>query len=305
MNDNKTNDQQEVINFKDPYFQDSFDLSRLDNFVTSLGAEYFHYKSMPSPIGMGDKGDYHRNDGVDTITSNGMVYSCSGKFNATMTDNSRDKQHADAGNLDPSQSRLVLPRFYNKTGIADGDRIYLSPGDRIYIADPTVDVLVSNPQRIQFEADRDNVAMFKIEKLELPILDSRNIQYTENVDFCITKDGNIRWLSGGKNPGIDPNTGKGRLYSVRYLYKAYWYITNILKEIRVTNVFEDGQRKSERMPLHAIAVREFVFHNQNRGDSSNQNKPKDQIRVDSAPPTVVAPGNPAITVDMSAIGDSE
>ena len=46
-----------------------FDLDRLDNFVQNLGVEYSHYKSMPSPIGQGDRGDYRRNDGVDTITS--------------------------------------------------------------------------------------------------------------------------------------------------------------------------------------------------------------------------------------------
>lgn len=287
------------------YVQESFDLDRLDNFVTGLGVEYMHYKAIPSPIGQNDRGDYRRNDGVDTITSNGMIYKCAGKFTATMTDNSRDRKRGEAGVLDPSESKLVMPRFYNVNGLADGKRIYLSPGDRIYVADPLADVLVSNPQKMDYEPGVDNVPMFPIVELEMPIIDSRNIEYTKGVDFSITADGNIRWIAGGKNPGIDPTTGKGRIYSVRYLYRSYWYITVLLKEVRVTNVTTNGERAPERMPYHAIAVREYMYHNQNKGDKTNQLKSKDPKRADKEPVSSIDPANPVIPVDMSSIGDDE
>lgn len=297
----------DTIDRNTDFVQESFDLDRLDNFVTSLGSEYIHYKGIPSPIGQNDRGDYRRNDGVDTITSNGMIYRCAGKFTATMTDNSRDRQRGDAGTIDPSESRLVLPRFYNDKGYADGKRIYLSPGDRVYIADPDADVLVSNPQKMDYESGIDNVPMFPIVELEMPIIDSRNIEYIENVDYCITKDGNIRWLPGGRNPGIDPNTGKGRIYSVRYLYKSYWYITLLLKEVRITNVTTDGERKPERMPYHCIVQREYMYHNQNKGDKTNQLKPKEseKNRVVKSPVSSIDPAKPVISVDMTAIGESD
>lgn len=287
------------------FVQESFDLDRLDNFVTGLGVEYFHYKGQPSPIGQNDRGDYRRNDGVDTITSNGMIYRCAGKFTATMTDNSRDRKRGEAGTLDPSESKLVLPRFYNEgDGVANGGRIYLSPGDRIYVADPQADVLVSNPQKMDYIPGVDNVPMFPIVAMEMPLIDSRGIEYTEGVDYCI-HDGNIRWKAGGRNPGIDPDTGKGRVYSVRYLYRAYWYITILLKEVRVTNVTTDGQRAPDRMAYHAIAQREYMYHNQNKGDKTNQLKSKDQKRVDAAPVSSINPAKPVIPVDMSTIGDDE
>lgn len=295
----------DVIDRNLEYVQESFDLDRLDNFVTGLGVEYLHYKGIPSPIGQNDRGDYRRNDGVDTITSNGMIYKCAGKFTATMTDNSRDRKRGEAGILDPSESKLVLPRFYNKNGLADGDRIYLSPGDRIYVADPLVDVLVSNPQKMDYIPNLDNVPMFPIVQLELPIIDSRNIEYIQGVDFTITADGNIRWLPGGKNPGIDPDTGKGRIYSLRYLYRSYWYITVLLKEVRVTNVTTDGERAPERMAYHAIAQREYMYHNQNKGDATNQLKSKDPKRVVKEPVISIKPLKPSIPVDMSTIGEDE
>lgn len=288
------------------YVQESFDLDRLDNFVTGLGVEYFHYKGMPSPVGQNDRGDYRRNDGVDTITSNGMIYRCAGKFTATMTDNARDRKRGEAGVLDPSESKLVMPRFYNVDGgVANGNRIYLSPGDRIYVADPLADVLVSNPQKMDYQPGIDNVPMFPIVQMEMPLIDSRNIQYTQGVDYEITADGNIRWLAGGKNPGIDPDTGKGRVYSVRYLYRSYWYITVLLKEVRVTNVTTGGERGPQRMPYHAIAVREYMYHNQNKGAETNQLKSKDPKRAGQEPVSSINPAKPSIPVDMSTIGEDD
>lgn len=285
------------------FTQESFDLVRLDNFVTGLGVEYIHYKGMPSPIGQNDRGDYRRNDGVDTITSNGMIYRCSGRFTATMTNNSRDRKQGEAGILDPSESKLVLPRFYNQNALADGNRIYLSPGDRIYVADPLADVLVSNPQKMDYESGIDNIPMFPIVQLEMPIIDSRNIEYIQGVDFNITSDGNIRWLPGGKNPGIDVNTGKGRVYSIRYLYRSFWYITVLLNEIRITNVTTNGERSPERMPYHCITQREYMYHNQNKGDKTNQLKSKDPKRVAKEPVLPIDPANPVISIDMAIIGD--
>jgi hypothetical protein len=61
------------------------------------------------------------------------------------------------------------------------------------------------------------------------------------------------------------------------------------------------------MPMHAIAQREYIYHNQNRGSAVNQNKPKDPKRVDLAP---IEAQNPAkygngIKVEMDAYGDGD
>jgi hypothetical protein len=295
--------QSDTINRNSPFTQMSFDLKKQDQFVTSLAVDFIHYKAMPSPIGKNDRGSYRRNDGVDTITSNGMIYRCAGKFSAAMVDNDRSKRHSDSGSVDPSQSRLVLPRFYNKDGQSDGERIYMAPGDRVYIADPAADVLVSNYHQMDYEPENDNVPMFPIVKLEGNIIDSQGIEYACGVDFKITESGNIRWLPEGRNPGIDTSTGKGRIYSVRYLYKAYWYVVSLPKEVRVTNVTTGNVRAPERMSYHAVIVREYLYHNQNKGDAQNQNKPKTPDRAVAAPKQSVQPDKYVIPVDMTAIGD--
>ena len=289
-----------------PQVQESFDLRRLEiGLSTGLGADFKHYKAMPSPIGKNDRGSYRRSDGVDTITSNGMIFQCVGTFTATMTDNSREQKRSGGGVLDPSESKLVLPRFYNKNGVSDGDRIYLAPGDRIYFADPNADDRVSTYQSMDYQSDVDNEPLFPICKLELPIVDSRGIQYSEGLDYQVTSEGNIRWLPGGKNPGTDPNTGRGRVYSVRYLYKAYYYIVALPKEVRITNVTVGGVRGPERMPYHAIVVREYIFHNQNRGDKLNQNKPKTPERATPPVEESINPNKYVVPVDMNTITDED
>jgi hypothetical protein len=83
-------------------------------------------------------------------------------------------------------------------------------------------------------------------------------------------------------------------------------VTVLLKEVRVTNITEGGERRAERMPYHVMVMREYMFHNQNRGDKQNQLKSKDPKRVDKEPVTSIKPSaNPAITVDMAAVGEDD
>ena len=306
MSDRKPKGKQDdTINRYSPQVQLSFDIPRLEAFVTGLCVDWIHFRATPSPLGKNDRGDLRRNDGVDQITSNGMLYRCAGKFTAAMTDNSREEKRGGSGVLDPSQARLVLPRFYNKTDVADGERIYLQPGDRLYVSDPKADTFVANSHLMDYEQNIDNEPVFPIVSLNEKIVDSRNIEYVCGVDFIVTSEGNIRWLPAGKNPGIDPETGKGRIYTVNYLYKAFYYVTVLPKEIRVTNVTNGGVRSPERMAMHAIIVREYVFHQRNRGDKTNQLKPKDEMRTVKEPVESINPNKFVIPVDMSNFVSSD
>lgn len=289
-----------------PLTQHSFSLQFDDAFVTGQGIDYSHWKAMPSPIGLKDRGDYRR-DGLDVLTSNGMLYVCAGVFTGCETDNTTDKKRTDGGIVDPSVSRLIMPRFYNKAkSVAgqlntapgdDGDRIYMAPGDRIYVSDPTANVKVSNYQKMTYEVG-PNVPMFPIVELEVPIVDSLNRSYTQGLDYCINSDGNIHWKDGGSNPGIDPETGKGRVYSIRYLYNAYHYVISLPKEVRMTNITEGGARVPERLAYFAVIQREYIYHSQNRGDPKNQSQSTTSGRAVQEPLDTIKPGPGAISVDM-------
>lgn len=283
-------------------FQASFDLNKQDQFVTSLGVQLIHWKAVPSPIGLKDKGDYRRSDSLDTISSNGFLYKKTGCFTATIVGNSKNQKMSDGGLLDDSMARMIMPRFYDKNSeVAAGERIYLAPGDRVYISDPNADVLVPNYQRMEYEATQDNRPMFPICKIEF-IDDSQGRAFQEGRDFEITTAGDIRWIPGGENPGIDPDTQKGRIYSVRYLYKAFYYVLSIPNEVRITNVTNGDVRSPERMSSYAVIQREYVYQTNINSKMSNL-KPEEPRRVREEPLSDISSDSNSIKVNMDDYGD--
>lgn len=279
----------------------SINLPYQDGFVTGLGVDWSHYRAMPSPIGLKDKGDYRRPDGLDTISSNGFIYEKAGIFTGVISDNSKSQKRSDSGLLDASTSRIIMPRHYNKDGgLSNGDQIRLAPGDRIYMSDPNADDAVPNYQRMTYDPNKDNETMFPVVKME-SMVDSRGVRFQEGRDYKITCDGWIRWIPGGENPGVDPDTGAGRVYSVRYLYKSFWYVVSIPKEVRITNVTENGVRSPQRMASHAVVQREYIYHNQINAGNETALKPQDQKRIVPTAPENIDPNSTQIHVEMTDI----
>jgi hypothetical protein len=256
-----------------------------------------HYAAIPSPIGLKDRGDYRRSDQYDSISSNGMIYKKVGCFTGVIVSNSKRKTQNDAGIIDYSTARLLLPRFYN-----DNKEIHIAPGDRVFIKD--LEVLVSNYQRMQYDPGNFDRAQFPIKCVEY-LIDSRSLEYKEGVHFKI-QDGYIEWIDGKDNPGIDPDTGKGRVYSIRYKYNAHWYITEIPNEVRVTQgTNENGEKIPERMQYSAIIQREYVYYNQNNDAQKDYGKQKLVRNIEEPKDPIDTIYEYDIKVDMNDIGNEE
>jgi hypothetical protein len=284
--------------------QISINLDAQDDFVNSHGVDWIHYRAIPSPIGLKDRGEYRKVDAADVIASNGFIYKCAGEFSGVIVSNSKGKDMRDGGLFDESVARLIMPRFYNsKEGdSASGKEIHLAPGDRIFIKD--LETKVPNYQRLQYNPDGVDLAQFPILEVE-DLIDSRGIEYTCGKDFTI-KDGNIAWLPAGKNPGIDSDTGRGRVYGVRYLYNAHWYILSIPKEVRVGRATEGGVRKPARMPYYAVIQREYVYHNQvNSGNSKIKERKDDKPSRKAETPVETKKPVAHINVSVSSLEDEE
>ena len=254
--------------------QIQFNMFKHDEFVRSHGVTFQHFRAMPSPVGLKDRGEYRRSDALDTISSNGMIYKQCGCFTAPLLGNSKKHNSTEGGIFDQSMARITLPRFYDKDKEQDSDKpIRLCVGDRIYVKDLEIDVVTY--QRVDYNPEGVDLLQYPAMYVE-SIIDSKMIEYRQDIDFIITSYGNIKWIDGKKNPGIDPDTGKGRVYSIRYGYNAHWYITSIPNEVRVTNKTENGIRQPERGTYHAMIQREYVYHN-------TLNKEDEQTKKDKNP----------------------
>lgn len=261
----KSKNKQQFTLSKNPIdmFHNNFNLDKQDAFVTQRGVRFNHYRAIPSPIGLNDRGDYRRPEMQDTESSAGFLYELAGTFTAVLASASTKKQEMDGGLFDQSTARIVLPRYYDKCEEADScEEIHLVRGDRIYAAD--IELKVPNYQRVEHNPNSNSdILHFPVSKVEV-LIDSLNNKYRPNIDFKVNCDGNVEWLKN--RPGIDDSTGRGRIYSVRYLYLAHWYVDSVPNEIRITTVEENGVKVPKRMPYSAMLQREYIYRNQNRDE---------------------------------------
>lgn len=276
-----------------------FNLEAQEQFGKDKGIVFEHFAAIPSTIGQIDRGDLRRPETLDTIAENGFIYKKVGEFVGTIVGNSKKQNNVEGGIMDQSTARLVLPKFYNED-CGGGKEIALLPGDRIY--PKKIEVKVPNYQKVQYNGGHADYLQFPAKSVVF-LRDSNNIEYTEGVDFIVNSDGNIQWLDGKRNPGIDSSTGKGRLYGVRYMYLAFWYIQQLINEVRITNTSDSNA--PARLPYHAVIQREYVYHNKPRGENKeikpkNENKPS---RTQEQPVQALDPNEYQIKVDVSDFED--
>ncbi len=276
-----------------------FNLEVQEQFAKARGVIFEHFAAIPSPIGLKDRGDYRRPDSLDTISENGFIYKKIGEFTGTIVGNSHQHQFggaAEAGIYDNSTARLVIPKTYDKTCTKKTD-ISLLPGDRIYAKD--IALKVDNYQRADFNPKGSDFLQFPALSVDF-LEDSQGIEYTQGKHFKIS-DGNIKWIRGRDNPGIDPETGEGRVYSIRYTYNAFWYIQQLINEIRITNT--DTSSDPVRLPYHATIQREYIYHSKVRGDAKDSNVDTFTERTAPEPTEKIDPNDTQVRVDIRNFSD--
>jgi hypothetical protein len=226
-----------------------------------------------------------------------MIYKLAGCFTAAIVSNSKSKRPSAGGVVDYSTARLLIPRFYTKKNIDDKEEIHLAPGDRVFIKGKKT--LVSNYQRMQYNPGGLDRAQFPVESVQ-HLIDSQKKEYKFGYHFKI-QDGHIKWIDGKDNPGIDVETGKGRIYSMRYKYNAHWYITEIPNEVRVTQgVDENGKTFPERMQYSAIIQREYVYYNQNNDVAEDQGSRKRVRDIEEPKQAIPVPNEYKIKIDKDS-----
>lgn len=275
-----------------------FNLEAQEVFATDHGIVIEHWAAIPSTIGQKDRGDLRRPDTLDTVSENGFIYKKIGEFVGTILGNSKKNDHAEGGIMDQSQARLMMPRFYQSTCDNRHKEIALLPGDRLYAKQ--IELKVPNYQKVEYRPRSTDTLQFPA-KCVLMLQDSNGIDYTEGVEFMINDQGDIKWMDGKPNPGIDPETGKGRLYGVRYMYIAFWYVQQLLNEIRITNTSDSSA--PARLPYHAVIQREYVYHQKNRGDKKDSNINNETPRTQDEPTENIEPNQFEIKVDVRDFED--
>lgn len=256
-----------------------WDRPAFEDLIRAHGVTFIHYSAMRCPVGMIDKDDHRKPHEDHENCSNNFIYTQVGEFTASFIANSTQANLVDVGRMDESNVQITLPTIYDKT--CTGELmvpIYIAPFDRLFLKEETVTVVhwqlnqyhITGLDRLDFPATE-----------VLDLMDSQGKRYNCGSDFFI-ENGNIRWSNN--NPGIDANTLKGKVYSVRFLYRPYWYIKRLLHEVRVSQVLNPitGKHEVTRLPQSALLQREYIFRSErNDPESITPDSPRQQAAPES------------------------
>lgn len=235
----------------------SFDPDAFNEFLNLQGVRLVHYKSLRCPVGLTDVDDNRRPHDDHSGCSNGFIYYKAGVVTAGMQGNGNQQHSSDMGLMESSYITATLPQYYDETE----DPIVVAPFDRFFLEEQEHDARIVVPTWhlqvcSQSRLDKLYFPAVSVEKL----VDFRGVEYFENIDFCI-ENGLIKWTANNW-PGYQTDTGRGAVYSIRYNYRPYWYVSRILHEIRVAQVDTIDGRLIKRMPQQILLAREYTFTNE-------------------------------------------
>ena len=235
----------------------SFDLAAIDALIRSQGATLEHHAAILCPLGLDNKTDI-RHTNHPGKCYNGFIYKKLGCVTANVTSNSSQPDWAGRGMEDASTAYTTLPRFYDER--CDGRElsvpIRVQLFDRIYIKDLQVQVV--NTEKVEYNQTGVDYLAYPALSVEF-LIDANGREYECGKDFDIV-EGNIVWREN-RAPGYNPDLDRGVVYSVRYTYRPFYYVENLLHEIRLARVVnpENGAVELERMPFQLRLQREYAF----------------------------------------------
>ena len=235
-----------------------FDISAFDEAIASHSVSMVHWRALACPGGKTDLDDIRTPDTCHLGCSNGFLYVMAGVVQCVFTGNSSSQNVQELGVMDGSSVSVTLARCYN-----DGTPVRIANFDRLFLAEESV--VVPEWQLVAYhQSGEDRLRRAPVVGTVLDLIDSAGIAYHEGVEFEVRNSG-ITWISQNR-PGVDPETGKGKIYAIRYCYRPYWYISHISHQARVAVAEVGGEIKTIMLPSSVTLQREYVFEGSSQKD---------------------------------------
>lgn len=237
----------------------NFDLGAFDDAIFAHGVPLEHQRCIPCPLGKRNVFDTRAPDHDDHPGCDaGFLYRTKGVVRGLFTAANNKVQYTDNGMFVDQTVQVTTARCYN-----DGvDKFYAQKWDRLYIADEAI--VVPAWKTAQFNTAGVDRMDFPVVSIDY-IIDSAGNEFTDN-DYQIV-GGRIVW--GQNNPGVDPATGQGRVYTCSYFYRPYWIVADLGHEIRVAG----DHGAVLQAPQNFYVQREHFFRNVQSDQESERQVP--------------------------------
>lgn len=235
----------------------SFDPDAFDLLIRTQGVDMVHYRALPCPVGLIDPDDQRHPREHHTNCSNGHLYILGGNIICSFLSNSKESRAIELGRTDSSTVTVTFPRYYEKDNPSQPDvEIHPTFYDRLYLKDEKITVVTK--EKFACSATGVDKLRYPVVKVDL-LVDARGKAYYQGTDFNVV-GGEIVW---NKSPGIDAESNRGVVCSVRYEYRPFWYVARMIHEVRVAQVENMmGERETMRFNQQMLLQREVVFENE-------------------------------------------
>lgn len=264
-NKNKFPNNPVELQYADPPDQVKFSPNGSETFVDGNALSFKHWVALPDPLYNKNIGGIRNTLGevqnsqflvgeTRFVRENGFLYICMGTVRGVYTSNNKKLQHAPGGEMVHDTAMLTINRCY----VDSNQKVAISEYDKLIPLHFPQDFYSVNWEKIQHNHKGG------VDTLQFPakaiqwIMDSTGKIFNHGVDFTINDNGNLKWI--GKTPGIDPDTQEGRIFSIRYMYSPYYYVSSIPHNIRIEpRIGPTGQATYKISPLTISVQAEYLF----------------------------------------------
>lgn len=228
---------------------------RRDSFnemIQNRGIRFMHSKAYPCS-NMKSLEDNNHDPLCPHCDGSGILYYDRREIFGVFSSNSIERQFERNGVYEVGTVMVTVPTEY-----PDGTEADFSMFDRMEVVDFSVRLWelkeyrpsTNNQQQLRYP-------ILKTSKVEAVTTQART-EFIEGTDFTIV-DGKIQWVVG-RTPTYNSNSDNGQVYSVNYYCKPIYIVLNPMRELRITQELQNGERTARRLPQQLVLRRDFFVN---------------------------------------------
>jgi hypothetical protein len=257
-----------------PLWDPQFDAAGFNELIQNRGLRFLQFKAVPCPNVKDLQTQLHNPNCTTDGCENGflMFPANEGRPIYGMFYQAKLERFFEINGLWDTGSAIVTFTSYARGPAPDfkpgaGEMIDFSINDKIVC----LDFLFSWSERL--EHSPTGLDRLKYPAKTVEFLADKDRRYQFGVDFSITEEGRILWLTGNR-PKRDPNLDIGAIITIRYQANPVFYIDQMLHELRATKGInrETGALQAIRLPQQVLMKRDYLYADKNdhEGEQSSR-----------------------------------
>ena len=231
-----------------------------DQLLRNRGIRFEHHRALPCP-NMRALDDNSHDPLCTHCDGSGILYYQPKEIIGVFLSNSIEKQFEYQGAWEVGTATVTLPTEY-----ADGTQADFTLYDKLVVKDFTVRLW----EKKEYEPRAGDIQQFRYPIVKVEQLVSATAynlkEYVQDTDFII-EDGKIKWI--GEKPDYDHVNEMGQAYSVAYLANPVYIVLQPLRELRVSQQLETGNKLAIRLPQQVVVKRDFLANSPEKLSSSS------------------------------------